>query len=625
MHRRGYRKRHRGGPRLDTRKGVAPVRAVKHAEGPHAKEGRLKLISAVNVSGTRMNVQRALVPYTDGVPKGSKLAQYRPGLPNLTYRAALGVLMGTGDFRDLDKPLIVGVTMRSAPNYHIIHSPEPPFQAYTPGLGTYVTSYDRATFNGFGIGPYHGIVDLVPSTHRMYVPAIAAGPMIPYGGEFPDRRRDWETIDAGYDGDDFSVYNRHSYVVKSFVPTFGRFTMHHLKVHSQMRVLFQRARVSGQVELDLNMKTNPAFIDMVQDMMDPNARFQFTSATTQHFTGGTRSLWVNEKEAFETLRDMNIVSKFKSAAAAIKAYIIWQPHSQEGFTESDLKSSTWTKLRRVGRRSRVCLNPHRLTRRERLVPMPGRPLQELPLVGAAPATTVVSAGAEDTVPTVLTAGEVAGQSTDDFEIVSSFGHARPKNVELTPYKVLAPKKGIADATTRVVTEGGYELKEMFDEDETLFCGDMALAIKTKLNTSFASIPDWFWVHWVRKYPFSMTERNEDGTPLHVFDDLTNTQRTALFSRLYPTGSTGIDDLTHQDMVWIRKAVQQHVCIVGCDIGATIGVTYSGLALDNRDGGPELFAGDNDEPFIQTSGPSASHLEQVEDTAVAHPVPPEPNP
>lgn len=621
MHRGGYRKRARGGPRLDRRKGISAVRAVRESKDSPRKEGKLRLISPISISGVRMNIERALEKYTGDNPSGM-LSTYRPGLPYISLRAAVGSLIGTNDMRDLDKPRVVGLSARSSiVSGWVGSAPPSPLDAYDPGMGTFVTSYDRLIVSGFGIAPYHGIVDLVPPTTRMYVPAIEKGEMTPYAGVMPDRRRDFTLFDAGIEGDDFSMYHRHKYVVKPFRKNFGRFTLHHCKVHPVMRTLFQRARLSGQVEVDFDMKINPQFIDMVQDMLDPNAYHQNwtvnTSGTVVPVGTGVQALWVSEKEAFETLRDINVISKFKSAASAMKMYIVWQPHNQVGISDADLRTAQWTKTRGIGRKTRLNFNPHRLVLRDRLVATKDRPFTEEPYP-AAPAGMQVT---PDEPGKDLAEGYAAMDATVGFEVQHSFHHAIPKQVDLTPYEVMAPKAAVQTITelpADVLPEEvlGYELKTQYDEDEVYFLGDLALAIKSSQPTSFASVPDWFWVHWFRKYPYSMVERapTEDHPKAFkfVFDPATDHN---LIMRLFPP-SGNVGALTNGDMIRLRRLAREHVLIAGCVVDANVGLTYSGLSLDNRDGGPEVLPGASPEPTSVPPQLSAAYLKRYEDTTVA---------
>lgn len=557
VHRRGSRKRHRGGPRLDRRKGIAAVRSVKPRKTTVRRPGTLKLVSPISISGHRMVMNRLTTE------SGGTLQ-----VDGVTVRVKKGALDCDGDAYPKDpsqeyKPLACAVIQRRVwkQGGGLVPNIKPDFYAQVVP-----TCYDPDQVIGFSYSPYHHILPLngagaIGNVKSPFGKDTQLA-MLPGGGQFGSRQINFTDVDYGPTTGVRTT--RHRYVYKPFDDEFARFTVHHAKIHAMMRNMFTTCRLSGQLEMKLRAKANPLFFDMLSDMLDPGRICETYWWDAEYAPGdapagvptaaGSQYLWQRSAPAGGSPVRVNpedvLGADFKKNLYAninkLKAFLLWSPHEAEDDRDHEWDDATWTPLKTRGS-STVNLNPYTYEEKIRMRP-----------------SASIAAGTDALDPSLA------------FQADKYYVHRKPKTLQLAPRK------------ERVL---GEESVDKYDEDTPYHTGHMAFAVKTHRETGFLSLPEWFWIYWFRAHPYSLWKKTRSGTTVKNIKVWSNTDYSGgLVRKVMEVSPTTPHEFTQADRRRLRALAAEHVPIIDFEITGEVGLTYSGLVTDDVDWGMDTSVG-----------------------------------
>jgi len=635
MHARSYRKRARGGPRLDRRRGIAKVRSVGKRAGEERLPGQLSFSAPLSLHGSRLTIHRVgeVPEQVDGewlAPHSIKGSSFN--FDTYSYH--------DGTPQDIRRPYYCAATKTSGLTTKYdsavdTHGYPKPIQRRDTMLYKHVTSYDPYRRCGFALGPYFGLSPLSEGGFGTFSTTPFKDHysiMKPMGGLTGLREFSFTASEPQIYGIESKDVGRWNSTYMPFNDQFGRFSVHHIKQHVQLRTLFKKMKITGQVEMKLKARMNPRFLNMLTEMMDydracqsyvwPNAVDAdgtgyhhaptgmvdvLDAASGLSFTvAGSAGTWFDPQGykvgTTVAVPAAGLSDKAKrNAAANADTQFLW---SRGGSTHDeatangayfrvspgdvlgadfvkrvkkdiyDLKASLlWTPdMDDIDEDDTWRMSnstPLRVGKVNRLAMNPYREEMRTRF------TAITSGWAQNTDDPLYPG---AARLPQTYTI-----HKRPGVVQIAP-RYEEHVAGVAGST---------DPKALYDEDIVYQLGHMAFSIRTNKQTPFPSIPDHFWRYWFRAHPYSMTKRVAQGEGVYnplVWSPSDYTE--GLVGRVM-NNHYHASELTRKDMARLRELAQEHVSIVEFHFDADIGVTYYGMT-DNSPWGLQLTAGDEDQ-------------------------------
>lgn len=628
MHSRGTRKRSRGGIKHDRSKGIARVRKVKRSANSVKLPGQTRIVSRLDIKGRRLNFVRYDKPT---LVNGEWLAPHTiDATTNSTPLSAEALR---------SKPLEVSSIQprffkrASGPRYY-------PYMVTDALTYKNVTCYEPETIIGFSLSPYHGVVPIGPTaTLYAYNPFVGelqeTKTLLPFGGPKGHLQQTFTGVSLTTTGAPSTVASRFNKVYLPFEDKFGVFTLHHARMHARMRRQYAKAKVSGQVEINFNGRVNARFKKQLYDMMDPDRQCQGyfwpNSATNIHAydssmpdleqltystegqlpgvafndtwkvyrvgatgpyiyedinrypigtgSGGnphdpdTQFLWnagvvshdhtasgSSWRKSPAEILGPRFVEKLLKGIYETKCQLMWRA-SHENPTEDDTWEVSQTARLNIGR-NRVKVNPfHEAIK------------YDLRLLHGEEAQTH------------------EGNPLLTRQLHSTVVHQVPRTVSLTP--VQEPRTYGQSSTW----DDKYVYR--YDEDKPYKLGQMAFSVLSSKDTAF-EIPEWFWLYWLRAYPYSMVRYSTHAVGGSDPKASYSYACTVWEPEDYKSGLVGrVQNMTHRcteitekDRARIRYLVQQHIQIVDFRISAEVGLTYYGKT-DKFEFGDQVTVGDED--------------------------------